>query len=186
MNVIEKLTEPEGLDKLSELAAQVPLDECIVELGVHQGGSLVRLAQAHPHVYGCDPWGLPNAYPAKPRMRILYNENNQAVAQQALDDAGVKATLIRGFSTTEGQNWKGPKVGLLYVDAMHTERAVLADVKAWLPHLTGWVCFDDYNRRYPGVMAAVDRLCLDILEFVELVGTRLAVTQVRSTMERPR
>jgi hypothetical protein len=176
--VIERLTEAEGLDKLASLAAQVPPDECVVELGVHQGGSLVRLALAHSRVYGIDAWGLPNAYPAKPRMRIVYSQENMGITADALAAEGADAVLIRGFSTTEGQNWQGPKVGLLYVDAMHTERAVLSDFRAWKPHLTGWVCFDDYNSRYPGVMAAVDRLCQTDLEFVGLAGTRLAVTRI--------
>ena len=112
------------------------------------------------------------------RMSRYYNSTNQETARQLLADHGLSANLIRGFSTKEGQNWVGPKVGLLYVDAVHNDASVTADVGAWLPHCVGFICFDDYNQRYPGVVAAVDRLCGDSLEWVELVGTRLAVTKV--------
>lgn len=172
----EQLTEPDGLAKLAELARQT--SAAIVEIGVHQGGSLVELAKHGGQVYGIDPWGMTGAYQTRPRMRRVYHPGNMAVAKRVLDEAGVEAELIRGFSVEVAKTWTEP-VGLLYIDAVHTEAAVLADFRAWQPHLVpgAWVCFDDHNARYPGVLTAVTMLCKTDLDWIELAGTRLAVTR---------
>ena len=174
----EQLTELEAMEYLGAMARLTPDTQAVVELGVHQGGSLVYLARHHANVYGVDPWALEGAYPKRPRMRRVYNAGNMRIAQELLDSEDLEATLIRGFSTEVAAGWDEP-VGLLYIDAVHTLEAVVSDFIAWKPHLVSgaWVCFDDHNERYPGVLAAVSSLCRSDLTWIELVGTRLAVTR---------
>src|SRR5690606_24637600 len=152
------LTEPEALDWLEQAAREVPRDQAIVELGVYRGDSLVRLALGSragegAHCWGIDPWGLPGAYATRPAMRRKYGIQNMYVAQRELERRCVTqlVTLVRDFSVSVGQRWSGPRVGLLYIDALHTEEAVLCDYEAWAPHLApgSIVAYDDYCPRFP-------------------------------------
>lgn len=177
------LTEPAALDWLEKAAADVPADQAIVELGVYRGDSLVRLALGSragkgARVWGIDPWGLPGAYATRPAMRRKYGIQNMYAAQRELERQRVTqlVTLVRDFSVAVGRRWSGPRVGLLYIDALHTEEAVLCDYDAWARHLApgSIVAYDDYCPRFPGVMAAVERLHGNRFE---IVGTRLAVAR---------
>lgn len=180
-----QLTESEALEWLESAARKVPADQAIVELGVYQGSSLARLAAGskagnRAPVFGIDPWGLPGAYPDRPHMVRRYGPGNQRVARRAVDasGAGDLVELVRDFSWSAGARWSGPPVGLLFVDAQHTEAAVLIDHAAWAPHLApdAVIAYDDFCPRFPGVVAAVKRLHGDRFR---LVGTRLAVAAGR-------
>jgi len=111
-------------------------------------------------------------------MRRKYGIQNMYTAQRELERQRVAqlVTLVRDFSVPVGQRWRGPRVGLLYIDALHTEEAVLCDYEAWAPHLApgSIVAYDDYCLRFPGVMAAVERLHGNRFE---VVGSRLAVAR---------
>lgn len=176
------LVEPVALDHLEELAQKVPADRCIVELGVYQGESLYRLGTGAAsgsgcRVYGVDPWGLPGAYPDRPQMLTRYGHQNMFRAERKVAHLS-NVKLIRDFSTNVGVKWGGPPVGLLFIDAVHTEEAVLLDHAAWMRHLAedAYVCFDDHCPRFPGVIRAVERLYGDRFH---VVGTRLVVTRGR-------
>ena len=43
--------------------------------------------------------------------------------------------FINSDSVKAGENWKGEKIGLLFVDGNHDYKGVLADLKAWYPHV---------------------------------------------------
>lgn len=176
------LTEQAAVNWLSTIAATIPKDQAIVELGVYQGGSLTHLCDGaqqgnNPPVFGIDGWGITSIYRNKPQMRRRYGQQNQRIAAQAAPTA----TLIRDLSTNTGHHWDGPPVGLLYVDATHGYHAVIADYQAWQPHLAphAVVAFDDYRSdRFPGVVKAVDQLVQDgHLEPITIIGTRLATTR---------
>lgn len=184
---MESLTEPAAVVFLARHAAQVPAHQAIVELGVHQGGSLIPIAHAAAHgnrarVYGIDAWGLSNAYDGRPHMRDRYPADNQQVTQFGLDNAGVHAFLYRDLTVYAAETWDGPPVGLLFIDAEHTYDAVRADFHAWRPHLAAGalVAFDDYDAskaKFAGVIRAVDELVDEFLHDFEVVGSRLAVAR---------
>lgn len=181
--MVETLTEPEACAWLHDTAACVAASLAIVEIGVYRGGSLRHLAQgaAEGHgakVYGIDPWGAEGAYPGRPHMLERYVPADQKIARRTAKGA----TLIRGFSVREALRWTTPKIGLLYIDAVHREPDVLADFRAWLPHLAldAIVAFDDHDERFDGVRRAVAKLvALGLIEPIHLIGNRLAVTNVR-------
>lgn len=179
---VETLTEPEALDWLRAAAAEVPADQAVVEVGVFRGGSLKHLCDGAKEghgavVYGVDAWGSDGVYPDRPHMRERYKRTDKAVARRTCPTA----TLIHALSSDAAAAYDGPPIGLLYIDCVHTEAAVLADFEAWAPHLAdgALVAFDDYCDRFPGVAKAVEHLMtVGRLENVGgLIGSRLAVTR---------
>lgn len=179
---IKTLTEQISCTWLCDVAAKVPRDQAIVEVGVFQGGSLAYLAKGalagdDPPVFGVDAWGLGDTYRTRPHLRRQYGPHNQAFAAEAAPTA----TLIRGLSTIVAGYWRGPKIGLLFIDADHSYASVMADYWVWQPHLASdaLVAFDDYwTGRFPGVIQAVNELMAvgDLTDF-QLIGKRLATAR---------
>lgn len=78
-----------------------------------------------------------------------------------LYEAGVSSTVRLVPSTTlDAAAWWTTPIDCLYVDADHRYEAVLADLRAWVPHVApgGLIVGDDYGSDlYPGVADAWDR-----------------------------
>jgi len=171
---IPGLTSPAACRTLAELAAAVPADQAVVEIGVFRGRSLCALAAgaAAGHgarVWGVDPWDLPGNEPpayrgGSKRTRAARATFNAAATREAAGEAVAAAglsdrvTLVRGFSTAVAAGWAGPPVGLLHVDGDHT--AAGRDVAAWWPHVAedAVIAVDDYSARFPAVVRDVDAL----------------------------
>lgn len=150
---------------LADLASAVPDDLAIVELGSYKGQSTAHLATGAKegngaHVWAVDPWDLPgNVYGkhgySAPVVRDEFERQLRALRLWS------RVTPVQAFSTDAAYSWDGPKVGLLYIDADHSEKAVSADFGAWQHHLApgATVAFDDLDTpRNPGVRLVVDRL----------------------------
>lgn len=187
---------------LASLAAAVPADECVVEIGVFMARTTTFLAAGAQsgngaHVYGVDPWDLPgDRYPFKwvnhpnrnrRRIREMFTKSQTRIeAQSLIDHHGFSdtVTLIRGFSVAVAEEWSGPPVGMLMIDGDHREDMVRADWEAWRPHLApnALVVWDDYHKDYPGVVKIVDGLVEASMVVLDNVITRgnsaLAVTSV--------
>lgn len=182
---------------LHHLAANVPADLAIVEIGSYKGKSTAYLAAgaAAGHgapVYAVDPWDLQDVPPPGPgpagvirSAAIKYGfgqvDTREAFHRQ-LSAAGVadRVTAIRGFSTDVAAQWYEPPVGLLYLDGDHTEAGVAADVTAWWPLLANpaTIVFDDYvsHPANAGVALVADRLAGHVdVEYFD----RLAIANVR-------
>lgn len=168
---------------LRHLAAQVPADQAIVELGSYKGQSTAHLATGAKegqgaHVWAIDPWDLPgNPYGkhgySAPVVRDEFERQLRGLR------LWTRVTPLRAFSVDAAAGWEGPKVGLLYIDADHAESSVRADVAAWTPHLAeGHVlAFDDLDTpRNPGVRVVVDELAAAGYT-LEVQAERLAVLQ---------
>jgi hypothetical protein len=168
------LTDLNGLitlgvgDALRDLASAVPEDLAIVEVGSFKGMSAAHLAMGAKegngaHVYAVDPWDLPgNVYGkhgySAPIVREEFENQLRAVRLWG------RVTPIRAFSKDAAADWTGPDIGLLYIDADHTEEAVRADVFAWSPHLAvdHVIAFDDLDTpRNPGVRVVVGEMIAD-------------------------
>ena len=170
---------------LARLAALVPSDQAIVELGVFCGRTALQLAYgAHlghgAHVWGIDAWDLPGTGYGPPfndpATRHLAARN---VRDQGYDD---RVSLVHGYTHEVAASWSGPRIGLLFVDADHTEGGARRDILTWSPLLApgAVIAVDDYNHPdWPGVAEAVDALVSDgYLAPVELMHERLAVTRL--------
>jgi predicted O-methyltransferase YrrM len=175
------------LKTLQRLAAEVPEDLAIVELGVHRGESLKHLAIGTAQgngakVYGIDLWGwvTDDAGREKHRKRRGFQTDTaRKLAAGELDRVGVAdVTLIQGATHEIAKAWSRP-IGLLYIDAAHDEASVAQDWEDWSPFLEpgAWVAFDDaqegekVNRVLQGIV--VPSGLLEPLERAETDG-RLA------------
>lgn len=165
LDELEGLISAETGEALYELALEVSPEETIVEIGSYKGKSTCYLAAGGrdgrgAHVWAIDPWDSPGN--PSGRHRFAEPETIGAFAAQLAAAALTERVFaIRGFSVKVAAAWKGPPVGLLYIDGDHTEQAVRADVEAWRPHLApgAVLAFDDLDTpRNPGVRVVVDEL----------------------------
>lgn len=166
-------------DALTALAAEVPGDLAIVEIGSFRGKSTAHLAAGAKagggaKVHAVDPWDLPGNVYGKhgftaPEVREDFERQLRACRLWS------QVTPHRAFSVDAAASWNGPRIGLLFVDGDHDETAVRADVEAWHPHLADRhvLAFDDYDTpRNPGVASVVHSL---EGYTVEIVAGHLAV-----------
>jgi predicted O-methyltransferase YrrM len=172
------VSEPVG-EALARLAARVPAEQAIVELGSFKGKSTCYLAAGAKDglgakVFAVDPWDT--AGNETGRFGFAEHSTREAFdAQVRLMRFLSRITPIQGFAADVAETWTGPPVGLLFIDSDHREQNVAADYRAWAPHLAAdaTVVFDDYlSPRNPGVKAAVEQLGLT----VKLEADWLAVT----------
>lgn len=152
------ITRDEG-ERLAHLASLVPAGEAIVEIGAYTGQSSCYLARGAQEGHGAevhsvDLWDLGGQkHSAKyAQASVLATFHRQTTA------AGVAVVPHRCSSVDAASGWTGPKVGMLFVDGMHTYGGVMSDLHAWTPHLAAdaWVVWHDYCDRFPGVIRAVD------------------------------
>jgi predicted O-methyltransferase YrrM len=128
-----------------------------VEVGSFRGKSAAYIASGLPyegHLYCVDPWqDSPDV-----REKQYRTEDNLAVFKSNIAACGFKrrVTPVQGFSVDVAKDWYLP-VDLLHVDGGHDYDEVLADIRAWLPHMTrgSVMLFDDWSSRFPGVDDAV-------------------------------
>jgi MMP 1-O-methyltransferase len=156
---LEGLISDRQGERLTELAALVPLAQAIVELGSYKGKSTAYLAASGHRVYAIDRWTLGGqrirgmGY-ADPETLKAFGEQIRAAGVSHL------ITPLIGDTVQMAHRWRHGPIGLLFIDADHSEKAVRADLEAWEPHLApdAIVAFDDYAERWPGVMAVADEL----------------------------
>lgn len=152
-------------ETLAELAADVPADQAIVEIGSFKGKSTCYLAAGAKdghgaRVYAVDPWDLAGNITgrfgfAEPSTREAFEAQIRSVRLAS------RITAIQGFSVDVARTWAGPPVGLLFIDGDHSAQAVAADIAAWTPHLAdaAVLVLDDLDTpKNPGVRQVYDRL----------------------------
>jgi predicted O-methyltransferase YrrM len=192
---LDELAELDGLiprevgEHLLKLAARVPVDQAIVELGSYRGKSTCYLATGArqgngAHVYAVDAWSEEvSAWRSKILDRLpspLYADFRAQISKAGFSDQHV--TAVKSLSTMAGDHYEGSPVGLLYIDGDHSKRAAIADLRAWRAHLTddALVVFDDYAMtNNPGVKVAVEALTESgELADVQEVVSRIAVCKL--------
>lgn len=131
-----------------------------VEVGTWLGASAIPVARAIRRWGGTvtcvDTWsGDVYRAPAQPDPPLMITGCARNMVQ-----AGVSANvrLIPAASLDAAAWWTEP-IDYLYLDADHTYASVLADLRAWVPHVRsgGLILGDDYGSDlYPGVQPAWD------------------------------
>lgn len=193
---LETLTPRETLVELYHLAALVPPDECIVEIGTYRGASACWLgagarAGLGAHVFTVDPHDLPGKRTTTGRGRGGLDFTQTVIrehAQEQISMCGLSDTvsMIRGFSTDVAEQWSGPPVGLLFIDGDHREGPARRDLRTWQPHLSreAVIAWDDYADSHPGVPTAVSGLVNRHILTAPDVRGRLAITGLVPPAER--
>jgi len=133
-------------DLLFELAAAVPVGQDIVEVGSYLGRSTAFLG------LGAGPGVTVHAVDPMTSEQFQGNMEKVGVTD--------KLETHTAFSVDAARDYAGRPIGMLFIDAIHTERAVFEDGTVWSPHLAPGclVAFDDFNRAtvVKGVQRLVD------------------------------
>lgn len=143
----------ERLETLAMLAAAVPNDLAIVELGVNLGESLLAMAHgaaggSGATVYGVDLWHWQTFNRKSDRHRLRRQFAGAEVLPAFLErlrDSGLENVVwIQGATHEIAKAWAKP-IGLLYIDAAHDENSVREDYEDWSKFVVadGWIAFDD-------------------------------------------
>lgn len=141
-----------GAELLFELAAAVPAGHDIVEIGSYLGRSAAFLA------LGAGPGRAVHA--VDHHAHVLDTYKLFQIHMEELDLAD-RVEALSMVSAKAASSYEGRPIGLLFVDAEHTEEAVYEDGRLWSAHLApgGFVAFDDMGM--PGVARGVRRLVSD-------------------------
>ncbi len=136
---------------LADMAASVPADQAIVEIGSHRGLSSAWLATGsaegnRAHVTCIDPWPLYGT--GAPDPSIPWAEEGaleQWLANIAAVGGGPLTTPLRSTAIAVAATWAQP-VGMLFHDADHAYEAVRDDYRAWQPYLASgaWIAVHDF------------------------------------------
>jgi predicted O-methyltransferase YrrM len=160
-----RLSEAAG-EELRALAAKVPADQLIVEIGAYLGRSTCFLAEGsragqRAQVASVDAWDLDGNTTGPDANPGMYVEpDNYSRYLTHVEACGVRGlvTPVQAFSS-EAEIPDTP-IGLLFIDAAHDYEGVKADIRRYVPRVArgGVVVFDDYKTHCRGVDKAVDRL----------------------------
>lgn len=179
------IDDPTG-ETLVWFAQHVPLGQAIVEIGSYVGKSTAYLASGAGDdvpIYAVDPWEQIDAHETWCQYCDHIHQPTLAEFVDNLIAAGVgdRVTPMQGLSTEVAMRYDGPPIGLLFIDGDHAESAVIADFRAWKPHLAkrAVILFDDYAvTNNPGVARAVAKL-RTALEQPIIHSDRLAAARLR-------
>lgn len=148
-------------DKILELVNQHRPKQC-VELGSWMGASAIPVARSIKRWRGTlacvDTWSgeinqAPGSAPGQPWMLVSCARN---IISAGL---GASVRLVPATTAEAAECWT-QRIDYLYVDADHSYESVLADLRAWWPHVRvgGLIVGDDYhNSMFPGVAQAWDQ-----------------------------
>lgn len=177
------------LPALKELAASLPPDPLVINIGAGSGTSGLAFLETRPDLRlvtidiqeDSSPFGC------------LYAERD-VVRRAGLQDAfGVRWWQIHEDSKIIGQAWSAQDVwgspDLIFVDGEHSYEGCKGDIEAWLPHVKpgGLLVVHDYRKAnippttdgphpkdWPGVDRAVDELLLEKYDIVLHVDSLIA------------
>ena len=153
-------TGAEG-NALANLAAKVPVDQEIVELGAFAGRSTAFLAHGSKHgrkahVTSIDPWG-PGALPGGTEQDAA-DEVLESYRQTLTElDMWRWVTPLRAMGEHVAPMWQ-KSIGLLFLDATHLYEDTRDEMERWAPLLAprAFAAFHDYHPHHDGVVKALD------------------------------
>lgn len=137
-----------------------------VDLGTYCGLSAVLLSVVCNRVHTIDCYDdLPHDVFADTLRPDRYSlmQNHSLVATQWLAERWGNITCESARTDEAAKTWNRGPVDILFVDADHSEAAVMRDVEAWMPHMRrgGRIIFHDDNDIHPGVQKAIRKFKAD-------------------------
>jgi hypothetical protein len=168
--MIEGYVDHEEGDRLARLAARVPGDQAIVEIGTASGSGLAYLAAGAregngARVFGVDPY---HGEDTERDGRVLAADRAYQLARARLHYLRAEVTFIALPSEAAARMWPGIhglSIGMLHVDGLHDYENVRADLLAWAPLMPSGgiiVCHDFFAPERIGEVArAVESVVVD-------------------------
>lgn len=159
---IEGWLAREEIELLLNLAARVPGQQSIVEIGNYRGRSTVALALGAARGAGAQVYSIdPHVDFVGPRGgRFGREDQTHLYANLTRAGVGAQVSVVGLSSRAVSSSWEGPAVGLLFIDGDHRYEAVRGDFEAWMEHLA------------PGAVVAFDDC--DFSDVARLVAERVA------------
>jgi GR25 family glycosyltransferase involved in LPS biosynthesis len=144
-----QLRKLQGRDDLPGLLKHLKLNGRGVEIGVGDGKFSQQLASEAEFLefYSVDSWNRitnDSFYANGEKMVNEFSEKCYEWAKEKLEPLGVK--IIRQDSVEAAKTFPDNFFDFIYIDADHTEEAVVADIEAWYPKLRkgGMMAGHDY------------------------------------------
>lgn len=124
----------------------------MAEIGVWTGAGTKIFSKYFSRVFAVDPWA--------PGVEITA-EYDPARAEEIFDGRFIgngRVIKMKLPSLDAARTFEDGSLDMVYIDAIHAYVDVKADIKTWIPKVRrgGFVCGHDYERRFPGVIRAVD------------------------------
>ncbi len=165
------------LTYLARLAAAVPKDGVIVEVGPLYGRSTHTLAASAPHarVYSIDTWETA-PWIERYRQTVPGILPFGVDAFRAYTHGCDNITPIKGMSPDVVADWSRP-IDLYFEDATHGNPGLKRNLEFWVRHLKpgGILCGHDYGFRFPDVKREADALAALWGTRVEVIGSIWAI-----------
>ncbi|MDT7855996.1 class I SAM-dependent methyltransferase [Rubrivirga sp. S365] len=121
----ERMCAPPQPRFLHDLSAGLQGRGAVVELGTHAGKSTIALAHAQR--------SRPDGRPVHTVDLVEHPRLAEHLAATGLTDWVVQT---QARSSTVAHGWSGP-IELLWIDADHSARGLLSDLRLWTPHVVG-------------------------------------------------
>lgn len=170
------------LQKIEEIASQVPDNGIVVEVGSWLGMSTWAWAKSvkpSVTVYAIDLWEwMPQEYPAhcpgNPDLKgdpfEQFKEHTQGLSN-----------IVPLKRESSGGDWSYGPADVVFVDAMHQNPFVHDDLVYWEKHIKrpgGLMCGDDYADAFPAVQQESRALAERNGAELQLPATRLWIVQL--------
>ncbi len=170
---------------LYELSKFVENNLAIVEIGSYEGKSTVALSAGsneNVFTYAIDPH---TGDISEVSAGIEVDTYSNFVSNLSAAGVSNKVIIKRMYSREAAAEYKGPLIGLLFIDGWHTKDAVIADIDSWLPLLDpdGIIIFDDWGDLQ--VKAGISARELKLPKLLGAVGKDLAFTNSIRIQQSP-
>ncbi len=159
---------PGELELLQNLAAEIPADGVVVQIGAGAGTASIGILEVTEEVVIFSVDIHCGEVPA------LTNEHLR-LPEVGFGDTG-HVIRVWGDSKLVGKRWP-ISIDLLFVDGDHGAEGVTADIQEWVRHVRagGLIFFHDYgSNHWPAVKEAVDNLVMDKHEMIGMADTLIA------------
>ncbi len=148
--------------RLAYLGAHLPVGGDVVEIGSHRGKSICCIGAGVRHagndtarLFAVDLWTT-----GQGRTFEHYSSTETwEIFQRQLTEMGLAERVKAVVSpSVEASKRRKRPIHLLFIDASHKYKDVLADFRAWGKFVPagGVIAFHDYTERFPGVQRVVD------------------------------
>lgn len=136
----------------------------IVEVGVAEGRfskEMIEWPVYLANLFLVDRWAEVPGVRGDSANPQSWHDKNFEGAKERMAQYGSRVVFLRGESIQMAHAVADESLMLVYIDADHSYRGVMADIKAWRPKLVpnGIMAFHDYENPQYGVKQAVAVYC---------------------------